>query len=555
MPITRLGVESPAANADGVLATFSSPHFVSVIVTNKSLQTAPELKADIWIIPQGASGESQYSYIVKNLFIGVGQSFETFRFAVNEGDSLYVRATTQDASFTLLGIPQDDAELPANISEEFTNKVIRGVNNTIYLDKGTTSGRRADAEEGYVRYNTELQILEVKTLSGWEIAGAGLQGEPGQQGPQGFVGPAGPQGDTGPQAVAANYQGTVGMVIALPTVNDSKSFAVFVYSDADTGEHFYYFGSEESTATPDPAPAGLSISSSSDEEYTPTTYGHDAEEGTVATPNLILTRGSVYVFDQSDSTNADHGGAFYLSETKDGHHTTGGTIADATYSNGVVVSGTAGVDAKLTFYVPLDAPDLLYYVCPVHSGMAGNGKLVITDGPVTDQAYYVESNGRVYIYNGLKWVDAGPIQGVEGPPGPRGEPGPQGATGEPGQQGPQGEQGVPGPEGPVGPPVESAASSAITTEVTDINSNFTLRPADANGIVRSVGSAVTVTIEDVLESGQRVEFIQGGAGEITFSTGNVSLDSLTGGNKTNGQYSKVTLINVNDSYIMFGDLV
>ena len=68
MPITRLGVERPVADATGVLATFNSPHFISVIVTNTSTQTAPELKADIWVVPQAATQESQYSYVVKLVY-------------------------------------------------------------------------------------------------------------------------------------------------------------------------------------------------------------------------------------------------------------------------------------------------------------------------------------------------------------------------------------------------------------------------------------------------------------------------------------------------------
>lgn len=172
MPITRLGISNPAANADAVLATFDAPHLVSVIATNRANTATPLTKVTIWVVPSNAVQQSQYAYIGFNIGLGLGQSFETFRFAVNDGDSLYVRATVSTVSFSCSGIVQGDAGQPENIVQTFTNKTIFGEFNTLYLDQGTTAERPEDVAVGYVRFNTETDNLEVLTSTGWQIVSA-----------------------------------------------------------------------------------------------------------------------------------------------------------------------------------------------------------------------------------------------------------------------------------------------------------------------------------------------------------------------------------------------
>jgi hypothetical protein len=172
MPIIRLGVAAPAANADTVLATFESPYLVSVIAANKSVTATPLTKVSIWVVPANASIPSQYAYIGFNINLSLGQSFETFRFAVNDGDTLYVKASVSTVSFSASGIPQDDAGQPENLIQTLTNKTISGNYNTIYVDKGNTAERLASADVGYIRFNTETDKLEVKTSTGWQIVSA-----------------------------------------------------------------------------------------------------------------------------------------------------------------------------------------------------------------------------------------------------------------------------------------------------------------------------------------------------------------------------------------------
>lgn len=189
MPIQRLGLSNPPINSNTVLFNAQDNYLVSVTASNKAINATPVTKVSIWVVPANAVQESQYAYIVANLVIPVGSSFETFRFAVNSGDAVYVRTSVALTSFSCNGVAQEDSAIPENLAQTFTNKVIRGVDNTLYLDRGTTAERSGSAEVGYTRFNTETDTLEVKTSTGWEEVGFGAGG--------GATGPTGPTGPTG----------------------------------------------------------------------------------------------------------------------------------------------------------------------------------------------------------------------------------------------------------------------------------------------------------------------------------------------------------------------
>ena len=171
MPILRLGLSNPVANEDVVLYSSNANYLVSVVVANKAINVTPLTKVSIWVVPANATIPAQYAYIASNLTVGVGQYFETFRFGLNSGDTVYVRSSIALTSFSINGVPQEDSAQPENLAQTFTNKVIRGEENTIYLDKGTTAERSFSAEVGYVRFNTETDALEVKTSTGWQTIG------------------------------------------------------------------------------------------------------------------------------------------------------------------------------------------------------------------------------------------------------------------------------------------------------------------------------------------------------------------------------------------------
>lgn len=66
-------------------------------------------------------------------------------------------------------------------------------------------------------------------------------------------------------------------------------------------------------------------------------------------------------------------------------------------------------------------------------------------GNAIGDAWLVEADDSLWIWDGTQWVSGGSIQG------PQGIQGPMGPQGEQGPVGPQGEQGIEGPVGPMGP--------------------------------------------------------------------------------------------------------
>lgn len=104
--------------------------------------------------------------------------------------------------------------------------------------------------------------------------------------------------------------------------------------------------------------------------------------------------------------------------------------------------------------------------------------------------------------------------------------------------------------------VGNVASSAITQTVTDKSANYTLTSADKNTTIRSTGSAITITIANVLAVGESVEFLQDGTGQITFAAGSgVTLASPSSKVKTTGQYSWAAVKCVaSGQYRLTGDL-
>lgn len=167
MAITRLGVANPAANVDSAIYAANYSTLVSLVVSNKSASTSVLPKVEIYVVPDGASAQSQYAYIVSNLEIGAGQSFESFKFAVNASDTVFVKSTTANVSFSLYGLIQADDYTSGDLPITFTNKTISGNFNTITLEANSTATRPASAPNGYLRYNVETNVLELKTPAGW----------------------------------------------------------------------------------------------------------------------------------------------------------------------------------------------------------------------------------------------------------------------------------------------------------------------------------------------------------------------------------------------------
>lgn len=96
----------------------------------------------------------------------------------------------------------------------------------------------------------------------------------------------------------------------------------------------------------------------------------------------------------------------------------------------------------------------------------------------------------------------------------------------------------------------------LTKTIADKSANYSVVAGDKGQLIRSTGSAITITIDNVLAVGEFIDFIQFGAGQITFSAGTgVTLSSSGGKLKTSAQYSAGTVVCVaSGQYVMFGDL-
>jgi hypothetical protein len=89
-----------------LLHTATRQSLVSVIATNTASATAT---VDVWVAPQGATSASAYAYIAKGTVVPANNSLETFRFALQTNDALYVRSSTSNISFSVNAIHESTA--------------------------------------------------------------------------------------------------------------------------------------------------------------------------------------------------------------------------------------------------------------------------------------------------------------------------------------------------------------------------------------------------------------------------------------------------------------
>jgi hypothetical protein len=78
----------------------------------------------------------------------------------------------------------------------------------------------------------------------------------------------------------------------------------------------------------------------------------------------------------------------------------------------------------------------------------------------------------------------------------------------------------------------------------DKSANYSIVAADLGTTIRSTGSAITVTVNNVLtQQGDRIDFIQAGTGQITFAAGSgVTLSSADAKLKTAKQFAGASVV-------------
>jgi hypothetical protein len=187
--------------------------------------------------------------------------------------------------------------------------------------------------------------LYVWAGSSWTNVGSiqGPTGVTGSTGPTGLNGATGPTGATGATgANGSSIQGATGPTgVAGPTGPTGATGATGFGSTGPTG------------------PTGATgISITANYLVTSPLGGSYSVNGTSGNPTLTLLRGHTYVF----TVNA--GGHPFWLQTTSGAYNSANTYATGVTNGGEDVGG-------ITFTVPANAPNTLYYICQFHASMNG----------------------------------------------------------------------------------------------------------------------------------------------------------------------------------------
>lgn len=484
MAIVRLGAFTPAANTSYILYNATTSHLVSVIAANTlTAATTSATKVDIWVVPQGVSTPSGYAYIASNVEIGLGQAFETFRFGIVAGDTVLVKSTNAGTSFVVQGMSQDSEYSINNVPITFTNKIIRGNDNIIYPNVGTTAQRPADAEVGYWRYNTDLNYIEFKTPTGW----AASMGPTGPQGIQGLSG----QG----LSIKGSYASESALTTAIPTGTLGDGYLV--------GSNLYIWdGDSWENVGPILGPTGPT-----GPEGGPT--GPTGPQGAQGLPGSA----SAYTPEIVENWNAPVPAAIddALDQLASRIASVGSGATGPTGPTGPAgADGTPGGPTG-----PTGATGSIGATGPTGpTGPTGAGAAVGTFVGAYDggTAYAV---GDVVTYNGQTWyrtnsnggnVGDTPSQGtfwtlLSGPTGSTGPTGPTGAQGIPGEAA---AIGATGPTGPTGATGSTGATGPTGAASTVTGPTGPTGPTGASGSATFSGTtdatAASITIDEVAYS-------------------------------------------------------
>lgn len=223
MPVKRLGLGTPNANIATLLATNDTAGVASVIVANRANVVS---LITIYVEPVEALGaEAARSYIVDNLELGVGQSFETFRFALNVGDQIWVKSSTSLANFSATLLYDQAGRANITYSENQPGFPVVG---DIWID--------SDTEE--VNFYTGSGFNTIASIA-----------PSGPTGPAGPSGPTGPTGPTGPEGSSVRILGTYATLNLLQADNPigaiGDAYVVgqeFVYAWSDLNQEWALVG-------------------------------------------------------------------------------------------------------------------------------------------------------------------------------------------------------------------------------------------------------------------------------------------------------------------------
>ena len=200
--------------------------------------------------------------------------------------------------------------------------------------------------------------LYVWTGSSWTNVGniKGPTGSTGSTGPTGGTGATGATGSTGATgANGSSIQGATGPTgVSGPTGPTGATGATGFGSTGATGPT----GADGPAGGPTGPTGPTGISITANYVITSPLGGSYSVDGTSGNPTLTLLRGSTYVF-----TVFASGHPFWL-QTTSGAYNSANTYGTGVTNGGEDVGG-------ITFTVPANAPNNLYYICQFHPSMNG----------------------------------------------------------------------------------------------------------------------------------------------------------------------------------------
>lgn len=101
MAIERMAASRPAAKANSILHVITKSSLISVVAVNLSGAT----KITAWIVPTSKQNlPNEWVYFANQIELTSRNTFETFKTAVNVGDTVYVRSESGNVSFFINGL-------------------------------------------------------------------------------------------------------------------------------------------------------------------------------------------------------------------------------------------------------------------------------------------------------------------------------------------------------------------------------------------------------------------------------------------------------------------
>ena len=382
MPIERIGAVQPPAftGTHTLLGTATKTTVASVIIVNRS---NVDMTATVFVEPFESPGAAEdRAFIVDNLLVSQGQTFETFRFAMNVGDKIFVSSSTNSGAFVATGLYDQVGRTNILYQTATPNAPQIG---DIWIDQGNND--------------------EIKVYNGSEFATIASAAPQGPTGPQGPEGPTGPSGPTGPEGSSVSVLGTYATVELLeadnPTGNIGDSYFV-------SGEDSLYIWSDLNQEWAPAGPLGITGPTGATGPQGDTGIG--GQDGATGPTGPTGATGPSGGPTGPTGATGDTGPTGPTGASITGP--TGPTGADSTVTGPTGPTGAAGADFTILGSISLIAN------LPAAPNSPGD-------------VYFVQEDDNLYVWDDVnsEWDNIGPLQGPTGPTGADGADGPTGPTG------------------------------------------------------------------------------------------------------------------------------